>query len=211
MNTDYDSVGNLYVRQQKLHLDWDADGPTKFIEKSIQGITGKILDIGCGSGEIMLRLKNRKYAVYGIDTSNYMTSLVPDSLRDKVTIASMEKSGFPDNIFDAVISRFAIHYLQDFSKLYPELHRILSPNGLIVLAVEHPLCDFVLNKRYERGIETKIDLFGIELKFPSHTIKDYFSKDLFKYFTIEDYDEGDERDFGSPVPEYIAFKARKNR
>ena len=64
----------------------DYDSWYKFIKTIIDenGIKGKdVLDLGCGTGEMSIRLKKAGYSVLGIDISPEMLSIAADKAKEK--------------------------------------------------------------------------------------------------------------------------------
>jgi ubiquinone/menaquinone biosynthesis C-methylase UbiE len=210
MITDYNCRGREYDAQQRLHVSWDADTSVRFLENAVNECTGRILDAGCGTGRLLERLLSKGKDAYGIDLSQQMKELAAPEIQSRITVGSMGETGYPDTFFNAIVSRFALHYLQDFSLAYREFHRILKPGGILAIVAEHPLCDYKLNNEYQSGLTTSFDLFGVMLQFPSHTFNDYLSEEFFRYFSLDGFDEGQESGQNIAVPAYIALKARRN-
>lgn len=213
MKTNYDLMGEKYLEQQKKFVDWKMDKATSFLKKHITPLGGKkILNVGSGGGDLSEIIQEEGATVYSIDNSIYMIQKSKQKIGDIAILSDMQNLPFEKNSFDGIISRYAIHYLDNFDKCYCELHRILKPNGIISVIANHPLVDFSINNVYESNLSTKIHLFdGLELDFPSHTFKDYFSPELLKYFSIIDFDEDNEPGYISKgkIPAFIGITAIK--
>ena len=52
---------------------------------------------------------------------------------------TMEKYPFPEDKFDLVTSRFAIHYVADIEELFGKVHGALKEQGQFLFSVQHPL------------------------------------------------------------------------
>jgi ubiquinone/menaquinone biosynthesis C-methylase UbiE len=104
----------------------------------------KVLDVGCGSGNLTLTAKKcagTSGSVYGIDAAPEMIEVArkkASQLRMDVIfdVGLIEKLPFADATFDVVISRLVIHHLPDDLKLrgFAEISRVLKPNGRLFLA-----------------------------------------------------------------------------
>ncbi len=111
-------------------------------------IKGKtVLSIGCGSGEDSIHLKRQgANRSIGIDISDEMIGIAKNSYPEcEFHIINMEDIDFPDNSFDFAYSSLAIHYVQDWSKVFTHVHRILKPGSSFLFSCGHPL-RFAMNE-----------------------------------------------------------------
>ncbi|MGF1681352.1 class I SAM-dependent DNA methyltransferase [Photobacterium minamisatsumaniensis] len=111
-----------------------------------------VVDLGCGSGvyaQYMLAHGVKK--VTCIDYSSEMVELVnikasKAGVSDKVTAYAQDLSkGLPQEIdksADLVISPLMVHYLEDLSPLFSDVHRVLKSGGSFVFSTHHPFADF---------------------------------------------------------------------
>ena len=114
----------------------------------------KVLDVGCGTGNLTLTAKMYAGApgsVYGIDPSPEMIDVAQKKAKrmGSETIFDtglIEKIAFPDATFDVVISRLVIHHLPDDLKRrgFAEVFRVLKPGGSFLLADFNPPTNPVL-------------------------------------------------------------------
>lgn len=103
-----------------------------------------VLDVACGTGN--LTLTARTYAgpggkVYGIDAAPEMIEVAREKasrsgLAVIFEVGLIEQLDFPDETFDVVISRLAIHHLPDDlkRKAFAEILRVLKPGGHLLIA-----------------------------------------------------------------------------
>ena len=115
----------------------------------------KVLDVGCGTGNLTLTAKASAGAggsVYGIDAAPEMIEVARKKARQAgldVTfdIGLIEKIPFPEATFDAVINRLMIHHLPDDLKrqAFAEILRVLKPGGHLLVADFTPPKNPVLN------------------------------------------------------------------
>ncbi len=100
----------------------------------------KVLDMGCGTGEVLFRL-GQKYPdvglLAGIDASEEMLELARTKLSSFKTVnlqlGSIEKLPYPDEYFDLIVSSGVIHYIQDIASMTEETYRVLKPHGRVLL------------------------------------------------------------------------------
>lgn len=102
----------------------------------------RILDVGCGPGELACSLTRRGFNVWGIDISNQMVEharerLVNEGLStaDRLTVGDIEKLDFGDTFFDVVIASGVIEYQKTDEPALTEIHRVLKPGGHMIINV----------------------------------------------------------------------------
>jgi len=101
--------------------------------------TGRILDAGCGSGEIVieLALAFSKAEVYGLDLSEPLLQLARKAADDICNVVfqkgDVQAMPFEDNFFDVVISMNTLHVVDDPVAMINEIERVLKPEGVLGL------------------------------------------------------------------------------
>ena len=92
----------------------------------------KLLDAGCGLGNIVPRLQNWG-RVYCADASEEALNYC--STRYGVDVSKMDGSDiyFEDNSFDFIYLLEVIEHVEDDLKMLKELHKILTPGGYLIL------------------------------------------------------------------------------
>src|SRR5690348_6127172 len=109
-----------------------------FAEKAAQ-IGGRVLDYGCGGGQIVALGLECGLDIWGADTySEYSeshggTSLTPQ-VRDRVKTIRNDIIDFPDGHFDLVLSNQVIEHVVDPEKVIAEVSRVTKPGGLFIAA-----------------------------------------------------------------------------
>ena len=103
----------------------------------------RILDLGCGAGQLALHLAESGAAeVIGLDLSERMLEIATaERSHPRVTYlrASMEEAEFPAGRFELVVSSLAIHYVEDYGGLVHRIADWLVPGGILVFSTEHPV------------------------------------------------------------------------
>lgn len=107
----------------------------------------KVLDIGCGPGEMLIDLMKRGYSVSGIDISEGMIAVAKDNISTKMPggefdlkIGDIEKLDIKDESFDVVICAGVIEYLGKDDKALSELNRVLKKDGVLIITVRNKIC-----------------------------------------------------------------------
>ncbi|MDO8537921.1 MAG: methyltransferase domain-containing protein [archaeon] len=216
----YEKIGKYYISGQNNFFSKREDEAIKFIKKSLPNLNKKkVLDIGCGNGkDIKLLEKLGASDVYGIDTSHFMTNKAKKIVKkpSNILVGNIENTQFDNNYFDVIIGRFSFHYLKNFDKAYKELSRILKKHGILVLVIHHPFRDLTSKKKkiYGNTEIIKIELYNnkVPVYFPTHTLKDYFSKTFFGYFYLSGFEEEkspEEYNDEFKSPGFMGIKATK--
>jgi len=91
----------------------------------------RVLDLGCGDGQLTQRIASNGATVVGVDTSPEMVAAAR-SLGIVALEASAESLPFSDHAFDAAFSNAALHWVRNHDFMMAEVHRILKPGGRFV-------------------------------------------------------------------------------
>lgn len=107
---------------------------------------GKVLDAGCGSGSMLMRLLKDGYRVEGIEASEEFVELINRRIkdlgfkeRDIVKAGSLTDLPYPDSHFDGLIAGEVLEHVEDDKKAVKEFWRVLKNGGVCVVSVPaHP-------------------------------------------------------------------------
>lgn len=131
----------------------------------------KILEIGCGNG-IGTLLIEEYFKPSELIATEYDESLVEITKKKikgsniLVEQADATKFRFANDEFDAVVGLSVIHHIPNWEVALDELHRIIKPNGLLIIK--------------ELSIDTFSTFFGkISRKFVEHPYDDMFTEKEF--------------------------------
>jgi trans-aconitate methyltransferase len=91
----------------------------------------RILDLGCGDGQLTQRIAATGASVAGVDASPEMADAARSRGIDAV-IAKAEALPHPDHAFDAVFSNAALHWVRGQDEMMAEVKRVLKPGGRFV-------------------------------------------------------------------------------
>ena len=127
-------------RQIQRYLDPPANTPysLEYAYHLLGNVAGKnIVDLGCGSGENLVPLAERKANVIGIDISQELVSVARRRIcisGSKATcrVGSAYHTDLPDESVDVIFCDAIIHHL-DIPSVRDEMWRILKKGGFVVL------------------------------------------------------------------------------
>ena len=107
-------------------------------ERLPEGNGLRILDVGCGAGFFEMILAPCGYRMTGIDLTPEMISKAKQlcgshrAATAEFYVMDAEHPDFPDEYFDAVISRNLTWTLPHPEEAYSEWHRVLKPGGVLL-------------------------------------------------------------------------------
>jgi SAM-dependent methyltransferase len=145
---------------------------------------------------------------------------VPDR---RVIWSSIEQWDYPPDSFDIVLSRLALHYVDDLAPVFQNVHQSLTTGGRFIFCVEHPVITSCNRSRGESGDDTRQDWIvddyfvtgkrevkwlGKQVTKYHHTIEEYFALLQKANFTVTHLRES------RPMPHRFADEAlfqRRNR
>ena len=115
--------------------------PSELSQQFLKSCTGKVLDLGSGTGRHLTKINNGK--MYLIDFSEEMINLAKKKatklkISAEFIVADISKElPFQDNFFDYAISISAIHCLQpqNHKKTISELYRVMKPKSKVLIGV----------------------------------------------------------------------------
>lgn len=92
---------------------------------------GKVLDIGCGSGEFLAAAAQIGWESFGVDPDPRASA---QKTGYKVLQGNLPGIDFPDNYFDVITLSHVIEHTHDPVASLKEIKRLLKPGGLVWLA-----------------------------------------------------------------------------
>lgn len=133
INSTYQSV-RKYTLLKKLQL----------ISKHYK--TGKILDIGCGTGEFLNTCKNARWETLGIEPDEGARKMAINNYGLDVK-GEEELERIPNESFDIISMWHVLEHVPKLNERVEELKRLIKPNGIIIIAV--PNCNSLDAKTYK--------------------------------------------------------------
>jgi 2-polyprenyl-3-methyl-5-hydroxy-6-metoxy-1,4-benzoquinol methylase len=94
---------------------------------------GKLLDVGCGSGEFLANMKKLGWNVIGIEPDNEAAKAAQQQFKLPVFIGTLREVGFDENYFDAITMHHVLEHMPDPIEQLKECYRILKPGGRLII------------------------------------------------------------------------------
>lgn len=97
-------------------------------------VGGRLLEIGCGQGELLSQAEAVGYDVTGIDYSEHAVKVAQSHIRrGRVFVGEIESLAEPDHSFDIVVALDTIEHVRDPRRFIEHVHRLLAPGGILLL------------------------------------------------------------------------------
>lgn len=103
------------------------------------GKPGRLLEVGCGSGRFLNRMRDAGWTVQGIDFDPGAAAHVERKYGIHVSVGSLADMHFPDAAYDVVAMSQVIEHVHDPLALLKQCHRVLRPGGRLVITTPNAL------------------------------------------------------------------------
>jgi 2-polyprenyl-3-methyl-5-hydroxy-6-metoxy-1,4-benzoquinol methylase len=100
---------------------------------------GRLLDVGCGGGRFLNRMKRRGWQVEGTDFDEQAAKKVTARYGIRTYVGDLAQCELPADSFDVITMSQAIEHLYDPKGTLRECLRVLKPGGLLVMTTPNAL------------------------------------------------------------------------
>ena len=98
------------------------------------GPGARVLDVGCGSGDLLAHLAQRGFSTAGIDPAPGMVALARDRVpAADIRSADAEDLPWPADAFDLVTAVNALQFADDTDDALAQLVRVTAPDGAVAV------------------------------------------------------------------------------
>ena len=129
-----DTQKGLFFKVYHIVRDYMLKKKKKLVINSTGKKTGKLLDIGTGTGYFANTMIQAGWKVQGIEqdpeTRNYAASKFNFQVHDTPTLYNL-----PDEYFDAITMWHVLEHVHDLKGYLKKIHSLLADNGTFVVAV----------------------------------------------------------------------------
>ena len=133
------------------HAQWWIDGFTngadpEYVEQiiplAVEELAGrvKVLDLGCGDGQIARALAAQGADILGVDpTQLHIDVAIERGGGPTYLLGGATQIPAPDNSFDAVVACLVFEHIDQMDEAMTEVARVLKPQGQFSFFLNHPL------------------------------------------------------------------------
>jgi ubiquinone/menaquinone biosynthesis C-methylase UbiE len=174
--------------------EWDKFKvvPAEHAINFLKGKSGKVLDLGSGSGRNLVKIKKGK--MYLVDFSEKMIELAKkkagkEKIDAEFAVAEAKKLPFEDNFFDYAISTASLHCVEgktNREKAVKELFRVLKKGGEAEISVWNKDTKWFRNSPKERYVKWRDKGARYYYLFSPDEIYGLFEKAGFKIISKEE-------------------------
>lgn len=125
-----DSKRNLFEKIYHIVKRKAIQNKIDLIE-SFSSTKGKVLDIGCGTGEFIFEANKRGWKVFGFEPNFSASSLAKEKGLNLVD----NTKNIEQNSLDVITMWHVLEHVHDIDEQIKELYRLLKPDGKLVIAV----------------------------------------------------------------------------
>lgn len=131
MAYNFDTIARTYDRLNRLMtLGLDR----RWRRQAVKGLHGHVLDVACGTGDMVMELLRQGCSVTGVDLSKEMLAIAKRKApQAEYRLADVERLPFGDASFDAVTCAFGVRNFVHLEQGLGEMLRVLKPGGRMVI------------------------------------------------------------------------------
>jgi len=107
------------------------------LRRALGGLAGRrVLDVGCGRGQMLAWLQRWGAEVYGTELSKAAADVAARRLGpSRVVVSELAAAGFPDGWFNAATVWHVLEHVPDPVALLREVARVVTPDGFVYVEV----------------------------------------------------------------------------
>jgi 2-polyprenyl-3-methyl-5-hydroxy-6-metoxy-1,4-benzoquinol methylase len=138
----------------------DQSDTFRFIKKRLK-VKGRLLDIGCGNGKLLLLAKNYGWDVKGLELSNFLVDSIKKIYKLNVVVSNfLTYKPAKNDKYDVVVLHHVLEHLPDSILAMKKINALLKPGAHAVLSFP--------------------DIEGYELKLKRYLSNTGFNKKIYK-------------------------------
>lgn len=99
------------------------------------GTHGRVLDVGCGDGKLLVALEALGFAGTGVELNERVDERLPPGSGIRIHVGPLTDAALPAASFRVVVLRHVLEHLRDPVATLREIRRVIEPGGTLVIAV----------------------------------------------------------------------------
>ncbi|MCL2282370.1 MAG: class I SAM-dependent methyltransferase [Fibromonadales bacterium] len=100
-----------------------------------------VLDICAGDGDITIKLAKRSRILYALDEDPIRINKIYEAINHeklkhiKLNCCNAENLPYTSSVFDLIVCNSALEHIKNYKQVIKEMHRVLKPNGRLIVTV----------------------------------------------------------------------------
>lgn len=144
----YPDSTNLESRRQIYRFQSPQISLPEWILGHLEGPVGNVLDVGCGPGFYLGKLKERAQLLVGADLSPGMAAEARNAT-SLVAVVDAQDLPFADGLFDTTMALHMLYHVPDMDRGISELRRVTKSTGTVLVVTN--------GRDHMRGIRDTFD------------------------------------------------------
>jgi 2-polyprenyl-3-methyl-5-hydroxy-6-metoxy-1,4-benzoquinol methylase len=134
ISTYYSKINSKYYEINDIPIDNRQSESKKLINR-IKSVlpTGRVLEIGCGYGNLLKNFSENGYEVNGIEPSPFASSYAIEKLNLNVINGFLNDTTYEENTFDIIVSFDVFEHLSSTIEMMKIIKKILKKEGLLII------------------------------------------------------------------------------
>lgn len=147
-------------RERRYMSDLDLQDRREHIQRLLHPLPAepgrrvRVLDLGCGTGDVLNALPRARVSVVGVDMASEMLAHAARSHpEDRFAVSDAARLPFRPASFDLVVSAGLLEYVADPAGVLRGVRELLRPSGRLILSMPNRASVFRKLSRLEEGVE----------------------------------------------------------
>lgn len=138
-----------------------GDSPVEVYQDCLEEVErltnkGRLLDVGCGTGELLNIAQRRGWEVWGIDNCPSRIAQAKERYNlNNLSVTTLEKADFHEEEFDALVMWDIIEHLSHPNQILQKARRLLKKDGLLLISTanQHSLLGMIADGLYRLSLK----------------------------------------------------------
>lgn len=133
---------------------------------------GRMLDLGCGSGNFLYAMRERGWKTHGVELSKQAAELGKECAGLDIFPGNLLDANFPDEHFDYIRANHSFEHIANPNEVLDEIGRILKPSGKLMLGVPNIAgLNAKIFRKYWWYLGAPVHTFNYSAKTLSHMLR----------------------------------------